>query len=390
MYTLLVLFFVVSIAMSFVCSLWEAVLLSITPSFTEQQVQAGGATGRTLREFKENIDRPLSAILTLNTVAHTVGAIGVGVQATRIWGVSIVSTLLVPVVMTLAILLLSEILPKTIGATHWKRLAGFTVRSLSIVMTVLAPLVWLSHGFTRSLKREGEGSVLDRADFSAMAEIGSREGVFDAGESTVLRNLLSFADVRAEHVMTPRTVVLAAAENLTVREFYSAYPALRFSRVPVYRGSLDNVTGYVLKDEVLEALVEGRDEARLKSLRRRITAVEEDFPVPRLFEHFSAEREHIALVVDGFGGTAGIVSLEDVIETLIGTEIVDERDGSEDMQALARRRWQRRAARFDLLEKLEGEIRQHDGETPRVVERAAPTEGADETDRPIAGESAAP
>ena len=390
MYTLLALFFVVSIAMSFVCSLWEAVLLSITPSFTEQQVQAGGATGRTLREFKENIDRPLSAILTLNTVAHTVGAIGVGVQATRIWGVSIVSTLVVPVVMTLAILLLSEILPKTIGATHWKRLAGFTVRSLSVVMTVLAPLVWLSHGFTRSLKREGEGSVLDRADFSAMAEIGSREGVFDAGESTVLRNLLSFADVRAEHVMTPRTVVLAAAENLTVREFYSAYPSLRFSRVPVYKGSLDNVTGYVLKDEVLEALVEGRDDARLKSLRRRITAVEEDFPVPRLFEHFSAEREHIALVVDGFGGTAGIVSMEDVIETLIGTEIVDERDGSEDMQALARRRWQRRAARFDLLEKLEGEIRQHDGETPRAGEPAAPTEGTGEADRPVAGASAAP
>ena len=366
MYTLLVLFFTVSIVFSFLCSIWEAVLLSITPSFTEQQVQAGGTVGTTLRDFKENIDRPLSAILTLNTIAHTVGAIGVGAQATRIWGGSIVSTTIVPVVMTLAILLLSEIVPKTIGATYWKGLAGFTVRSLKIIMVVLAPLVWLSQLITKLLKKEGEHSVLDRADFSAMAEIGSREGVFDEGESTILRNLLAFDEVLAEHVMTPRTVMIAADEATTVSAFHAAHPELRFSRVPVWDTSLDHVTGYVLKDDVLTALVNDEDERTLASIRRPITAVKESFPVPQLFEHFTTEREHIALVVDRFGGTAGIVTMEDVIETLLGTEIVDERDGAADMQALARRQWEARARRVGLLDELEESIERQAGVTPTV------------------------
>ena len=366
MYTLLVLFFTVSIVFSFLCSIWEAVLLSITPSFTEQQVQAGSTVGTTLRDFKANIDRPLSAILTLNTIAHTVGAIGVGAQATRIWGASIVSTTVVPVVMTLAILLLSEIVPKTIGATYWKGLAGFTVRSLKIIMVVLAPLVWLSQLVTKLLKKEGEHSVLDRADFSAMAEIGSREGVFDEGESTILKNLLAFDEVLAEHVMTPRTVMIAADEATTVRQFHAAHPELRFSRVPVWDTSLDHVTGYVLKDDVLTALVNDEDERTLASVRRPITAVKESFPVPQLFEHFTTEREHIALVVDRFGGTAGIVTMEDVIETLLGTEIVDERDGATDMQVLARRQWEARARRVGLLEELEESIERQADATPTV------------------------
>ena len=364
MYTLLVLFFTVSIVFSFLCSIWEAVLLSITPSFTEQKLQEGGSVGATLKDYKENIDRPLSAILTLNTIAHTVGAIGVGAQATRIWGASVISTAVVPVVMTLAILLLSEIVPKTIGATYWKGLANFTVRSLRVIMVVLAPLVWLSQLITKMLKKDGERSVLDRADFTAMAEIGSREGVFDEGESTMLRNLLRFDSVLAEHIMTPRTVVVAADETTTVRDFHDTHPELRFSRVPIYEGSLDHVTGYVLKDKILKALVDGEDGRTLAELRRPITAVEQGFPVPRLFEHFTTEREHIALVVDGFGGTAGIVTTEDVIETLLGTEIVDEQDNAADMQILARRQWEARARRVGLLEELESSIERQSGATP--------------------------
>ena len=337
------------------------------------EVPKGLADRTALRDFKANIDRPLSAILTLNTIAHTVGAIGVGAQATRIWGASVIASTVVPVVMTLAILLLSEIVPKTIGATYWKALASFTVRSLKIIMLVLAPLVWLSQLITKLLKKEGEHSVLDRADFSAMAEIGSREGVFDEGESTILRNLLAFDEVLAEHVMTPRTVVVAADEATTVRAFHDAYPELRFSRVPVWDTSLDHVTGYALKDEILKALVDGEDERSLASLRRPITAVNESFPVPRLFEHFTTEREHVALVVDDFGGTAGIVTMEDVIETLLGTEIIDERDGAADMQALARRQWEVRARRVGLLDELEGTIERQADATP-TVEPAAPVE----------------
>lgn len=367
MYTLLVLFFTVSIVFSFLCSIWEAVLLSITPSFTETQVQQGGSVGTSLQAFKADIDRPLSAILTLNTIAHTVGAIGVGAQAVRIWGDSIISSAIVPVVMTLAILLLSEIIPKTIGATYWKALAPFTVRSLRVIMTVLAPLVWLSQILTRALKRGDKESVLDRADFSAMADIGSREGVFDEGESTILKNLLRFDTVLAEHVMTPRTVVVAAAAQTTARAFYDSHPELRFSRVPVYEGTRDHVIGYVLKDAVLKALVDGEGERTLQSLVRRISAVKEDFPLPRLFEHFTTEREHIALVIDDFGGMAGIVTMEDVIETLLGLEIVDERDGADDMQALARRQWERRARRVGLLKDLETTIEDQEAVTPSAT-----------------------
>jgi len=371
MYTLLIVFFCVSILFSFLCSIWEAVLLSITPSFTQTKVAEGGELGQTLQAFKANIDRPLAAILTLNTIAHTVGAIGVGAQATAIWGASVMSTAVVPVVMTLAILILSEIIPKTIGANYWRELAPFTVKSLNLILWVLAPLVFVTQIITRALKKDKEASVLSRADFTAMAELGEKEGVFDAGESTILKNLLRFDEVLAEHVMTPRTVVVAADETTTVRAFDDAHRHLRFSRVPIFDGSLDHVTGYVLKDQLLRALVDGEDDKPLAAIRREVTAVKMNFPIPRLFDHFTTEREHIALVIDDFGGLAGIVTMEDVIETLLGLEIVDERDGAVDMQALARRNWEERAKRLGLLEQLEAEVQSQNEATPMADEGAA-------------------
>lgn len=358
MYTLLIVFFLLSIVFSFLCSIWEAVLLSITPSFTVTQVQSGSELGRTLSEFKDNIDRPLAAILTLNTIAHTVGAIGVGSQATAIWGISLLATAVVPIVMTLAILLLSEIIPKTIGANYWRELASFTVRSLKIIIWILAPLVFLSQIITRTLKKDKAASVLSRADFTAMAELGSREGVFDERESSILRNLLRFDTILARHVMTPRTVVVAAEQSMSLREFHDKHPQLRFSRVPIYERSRDHVTGYILKDELLQRLVEPSamsadaqpGEQPLSSIRRDIIAVREDFPIPELFSRFAEKREHIALVIDDFGGMAGVVTMEDVIETLLGLEIVDEQDQTVDMQLLARRQWEKRARNIGLIE----------------------------------------
>jgi len=339
MYTLLIVFLLVSIIFSFLCSIWEAVLLSITPSFTQQKLQQGGELGTTLQEFKENIDRPLAAILTLNTIAHTVGAIGVGAQATKIWGASFMSTAIVPVVMTLAILLLSEIIPKTIGANYWRELAGFTVKCLKIVMWVLAPLVFISQIITKALKKDKEASVFSRADFGAMAELGSQQGVFDEGET-----------IFAKDVMTPRTVMVSAEQATSISDFHDAHPNLRFSRIPVYEGSQDQVTGYVLKDQVLTALVADKGGDALSGIRREILAVPESYPIPDLFSHFTDKREHVAIVVDEFGGTAGIVTMEDVIETLLGLEIVDEQDNAADMQALARKQWEVRARNVGLLE----------------------------------------
>jgi len=353
MYTLLIVFFLVSIIFSFLCSIWEAVLLSITPAFTERKTQEGGEMGETLQEFKSNIDRPLAAILTLNTIAHTVGAIGVGAQATAIWGASIMATLIVPVVMTLAILLLSEIIPKTIGANYWRELAGFTVKCLKWVILVLTPLVLVSQMITKVLKKDKKASVLSRADFTAMAAIGAREGVFDAGESSLLKSLLKFKDVRASDVMTPRTVMVSVDENTSLADFHASYPDLRFSRIPIYKDNSDTITGYFLKDEMLTRLVSNSsDNTPVKDISRPLIAVKESFPIPELFDQFVGEREHIALVVDDeFGGTQGLVSMEDVIETLLGLEIVDELDAADDMQALARKNWEARAKARDLANK---------------------------------------
>jgi len=353
MYTLLIVFLLVSIVFSFLCSIWEAVLLSITPSFTQMQIKEGSDLGASLQEFKENIDRPLAAILTLNTIAHTAGAIGVGAQATKIWGASFMATAVVPVVMTLAILLLSEIIPKTIGANYWKELAGFTVRCLKVVMWVLAPLVFASQIITKALKKDKDASVFSRADFTAMAELGTQQGVFNEGESSILQNLLRFNTILAKDIMTPRTVMIAADQDSSARDFHDSHPNLRFSRIPVYDQSQDHITGYVLKDQILKKLVDKKDGDALSSIRREVLAVKESFPIPDLFNHFTAKREHIAIVLDDFGGTAGLVTMEDVIETLLGLEIVDEQDNASDMQALARKQWEQRARSVGLLESEE-------------------------------------
>jgi CBS domain containing-hemolysin-like protein len=352
MISLLILFFLVAIVTSFLCSLWEAVLLSITPSYAQIKVQEGGALGRRLQAFKENVDRPLAAILTLNTIAHTVGAIGVGDQASKIWADAnpLITGLLVPVVMTLAILVLSELIPKTLGANYWKEMAPFTARSLDLIIRLLAPLVWFSQFVTRALKKDEAQSAFSRKDFLAMADIGAQHGVFEQQESEILANLLRFNAVRARDVMTPRMVVKAASACQPIGEFFEQNRDLRFSRVPLYeKDSRDHIVGYILKDQMLAQMVDGARDAELRTLCREIITVAEDYPIIELFNRFLSTREHIALVVDDFGGMAGIVTMEDVIETLIGIEIVDELDQTADMQVLARRNWERRAKRLGIL-----------------------------------------
>lgn len=352
MLSLLIVFFLVAIITSFLCSMWEAVLLSITPSYAQIQVNEGGRLGTLLKSFKEDIDRPLAAILTLNTIAHTVGAIGVGDQAAKIWADAnpLITGLAVPVVMTLAILVLSELIPKTLGANYWKELAPFTARSLAWIIRLLGPLVWFSQHLTRALKKDEVGSAFTRGDFLAMADIGAKHGVFEQQELDIINNLLRFRAVRVRDVMTPRTVVEAAAAEQTVAGFMDQRRGHRFSRIPLFEGDRkDHVIGYALKDEMLSRMVDGDGDVPLVSLRRDIVAVDPELPIIEMLSRFLAEREHIALVVDEFGGMAGIVTMEDVIETLLGAEIVDELDHTPDMRVLARRTWERRATRLGLV-----------------------------------------
>jgi len=344
---ILLIAFAFSIGFSFLCSILEAVLLSITPSYVSIKKQEGSPVAAKLTEFKEDIDRPLSAILTLNTIAHTLGAIMVGKYAAKVFGNSELWEMAIAVFMTLAILILSEIIPKTIGANNWKSLTPFAVRTLNFLIFILSPLIWVSQLITKTFKKEKDKSVLSRADFVAMTEIASTQGVFREGESNIMRNLLRFDNIRVSDVMTPRVVVVAMSEDMTAQEFYDKND-MRFSRIPIYKNTPDEITGYVLKDQVLLNLIKGKGDDPLSTLRREMVVTKNDEPIPQLFNRLMEKREHIALSVGDFGGMTGLVTIEDVIETLLGLEIVDEFDNEEDMQAHARKIWKVRAKKLGL------------------------------------------
>jgi len=335
--------------------MWEATLLSITPSFAERAAKENPILGTRIKDFKDNIDKPLSAILTLNTIAHTVGAIGVGAQAATIWndtyvfGIN-VAAVVVPVVMTLAILIISEIIPKTIGANSWRSLAGFTVNSLHYIIMILYPLVWLSQQITKTLKKEKDKSVLSRADFYAMAEIADQGGAFRKVESRIIKSLMQFQVIKAKDIMTPRTVVLAGKADMSIHDFFDQYQNTPFSRVPIYEGTKDNIVGFVLKLEVWAQLIKGHKDKPLSDFRREILVVNEQMSLPDLYNQMIEKREQIALVVDEYGGMAGLATMEDVVETLLDTEIVDESDSTTDMQTLARQNWEKRARKLGILE----------------------------------------
>ncbi|MEM9142494.1 MAG: hemolysin family protein [Bacteroidota bacterium] len=366
---LLIFYAVISIFFSFLCSILEAVLLSITPTFVNVKKKEGKVYAQTLEELKKDVDKPLIAILTLNTIAHTVGAILVGVQAKAAYaelygatersflGITFTEDLMVGVVstiMTILILVASEIIPKTIGATYWRQLANFTAKSLKIMVLALkwTGLLWLLQLFTKLVGGKGHhGSVLSREDFSAMAEIAHEEGVFEESESTVIKNLIRFDEVLVKDIMTPRAVVKIASEEMGIADFFAENPKLRFSRIPVFQTKVDNITGYVLKDNILEEMVNENGDLPLSEIRRDLLITLRETPIPKLFDTLIAKREHIALVVDEYGSVSGIVTMEDVIETLLGQEIMDESDNVADLQQLARKNWEQRTKESGVIEK---------------------------------------
>lgn len=309
---------------------------------------------KTLTKLKKDIDKPLIAILTINTIAHTVGAILVGVQAESldydvdVFGVNIVG--IVSAIMTLLILVLSEIIPKTIGATYWKSLGRFTAIALRAIIFPLkyTGILWLLTLTTKLIGKSAHVTSMSREEFMAITDTAHEEGVFEDNESAVIRNLLVFKSVAAKDVMTPFPVVVTEDETITLEAFHETHKNLQFSRIPVFNGKTHNITGFVLKDDILEEIVEDHGKKALADIRRDIFVVQADKPIPKLFEVFIKQRGHIALVVDEFGNTIGIVTMEDIIETLLGQEIMDESDAIEDMQIAARKNWERRAKRMGI------------------------------------------
>ena len=368
---LLIFYAVISIFFSFLCSILEAVLLSVTPTFVNIKKKEGKAFAETLEELKKDVDKPLIAILTLNTIAHTVGAILVGVQAkvayvelygstTRsIFGLEFTEDLMVGVVstlMTLLILIASEIIPKTIGATYWRGLANFTSKTLKIMVLILkwTGVLWILQLFTKMVGGKGHhGSVLSRDDFSAMADIAHEEGVFEKSESTIIKNLLRFDEVLVKDIMTPRAVFKIASQAKTIQEYFMENPKMRFSRIPVFNEKVDNIIGFVLKDNILEEIINGNGDAPLSEIKRDILVTKRATPIPKLFDILISKREHIALVVDEYGSVSGLVTMEDIIETLLGLEIMDESDNVADLQQLARKNWAIRAEQSGNFDKTD-------------------------------------
>jgi CBS domain containing-hemolysin-like protein len=344
---LLIFYVMLALGVSFLCSIMEAVLLSVTPSYVAAKEQEGNATGQRLRELKDNIDRPLAAILSLNTIAHTVGAAGAGAQAAIVFenvAVGVISGIL-----TLLILVFSEIIPKTLGALYWRQMAPAIAQLLRLIEWPMLPFIWLSRGITRLLSRGQEGASVSREELTALAELGKEEGIFEEEESRILKNLFRFGSLRVKAIMTPRIVVFALPEETTVGEVVREQEEFRYSRIPIFSNNRDDITGYVLKDDLLLQAAQGNDDTPLSELRREMLVVPDTLPLPDLFERLLDRLEHIALVVDEYGGMAGIVTMEDVVETLLGLEIVDEADSVEDMQAMARQQWLRRARRLGIV-----------------------------------------
>jgi len=343
---LLVFYVLLALGVSFACSIMEAVVLSVSRGYVAALERRGDPTGPRLRKLKEEVERPLAAILTLNTIAHTVGAAGAGAQAALVFGNAWVG--LFSGVLTFLILVLSEIIPKTLGASYWRRMAPVVARVLPVLVVALWPFVLLSLWLERLLSRgRGKGEV-SREEIAALADEGRKSGVMREEESRIMERLFRFADLRVADVMTPRTVLFTLPCDATLQDVLDTHDALPFSRIPIRGPDRDDLPGYVLKDELLHRAASGEESLPVRELRRPFLVVPESLSLPDLFERLMEEGEHIALAVDEFGSVAGIVTLEDAVETLLGLEIVDEADTVEDMRALARERWRTRAERMGI------------------------------------------
>lgn len=344
---LLIGFVSMAIGLSFICSMAESVLLSMTPSYIADVQESNPKKAKMLKRLKQDsVDQSLAAILTLNTIANTLGSIGAGAQATIVFGSAWFG--LFSALMTLGILTFSEIIPKTLGTVYWRQLSGTVAYFVRGVIVILYPLIWLSERLTKFLVRGKETDVFSRREFAALASIGEEAGQIDPLESRIIRNLLAFGAIKVEDIMTPRSVMLAFEQNKTVAELLVDRPKLTFSRLPIYDGDLDNITGFVLKTDMLLAKVNHAMHKPLTQFQREISFVFSKMKLFDLLDLMLKNRIHIAITVGEYGEVKGLVTLEDVFETLLGLEIVDEIDRVEDMQALARQMMDKRVERLGM------------------------------------------
>ncbi len=344
--TLLLIFLLGAMAVSFLCSLLESVLMSTPISYISMKEDEGDRDAIRFAKLKDNPDRPLTAILALNTIANTIGAAGVGQQATLVFGSQWFG--LVSALMTLLILIFSEIVPKTIGSYHWKNLLWLS-RIMNALVFILYPLVWLVEKIRRPLAGDEPDTGISREEVSAMANIGEEEGVIDNSENKVIQNIIKLDDIKAYDVMTPRVVAAIAPESMTLKQFYKQEELSHNSRIPVYADSPEFITGYIMRYDVLENLAEDKFDTRLRSIKRKIAAFHEETSVSDIWESLLKTKDQIALIIDDYGCFQGIITLEDIIETILGMEIIDENDTITDMQQYAKERWLKRKNQYKQI-----------------------------------------
>lgn len=342
-WTLLIVYFCLAIGVSFFCSVWEAVILSVTNPYIANLKKKRPKTGNRLDNLKKHISRPLSAILTLNTISHTVGAMGVASQVTALGGGK--WDAVAGAFMTIAILIASEIIPKNLGARHWRAWAPWVAICLSWLTKLMTPIIRILEIFSKSHHKE---ATFSRDELKVMAEIGTRQGKLREEESRILDNLLQLRSISVHEVMTPRVVVFALPESTTIQEYIDKHDSSPFSRIPIYSENRDDIHHFVLKHDILLAAAQGNFTLTLKDLKRKLLAISEVTKLTSAFEHLVANRSHISLVLDEYGGMSGLVTMEDIVETLLGLEIIDEADTREDMQEFARNLWKARAAKMGL------------------------------------------
>lgn len=316
-------------------------MLSVRPAYIAALHDKKPQAAKRLEVLKSDVERPLSAILILNTIAHTVGAAGVGAQAGVVFGSNALAA--VSAVLTFLILVFSEIIPKSLGANYWRRLAPFSARLLGWMILGLYPLVVASQALTKLLASSEKHPTVSHDELRGLVDVAASEGVTDETESRALRNLLRFRSLQGRDIMTPRNVVVALDETLTVAEAIADDRTAAFSRIPIYSENIDNITGYVLKLDLLTWAASEKQNVQLVELKRAMVALSESATLSELFDAMLHEKEHVVLLHEDLGGFAGIATLEDVVETLLGLEIVDETDETVDMRQLARARWEKRA-----------------------------------------------
>ncbi|MDY6372647.1 MAG: CNNM domain-containing protein [Bacteroidales bacterium] len=343
--TLLLVFLLGAMFVSFLCSILESVLMSTPLSYITMREDEGYKAATLFKKYKQDNAQAIAAILSLNTIAHTIGAAGVGMQATEVFGSEWFGV--VSVVTTILILVFTEIIPKTIGTSQWRRLMGFTALTIRVLIFILYPVVILVQWFTRLIApHDDDETAVSREEVAAMADMGEDEGVIDSDENKIIQNVIKLSSIKAYDVMTPRVVAATAPESMTLRDFYRQAEYSHFSRIPVYADEEDFITGYVLRSEALEELAEDHFATTLGQIKRTIPLFNEEMSVAEIWDNLLRHKEQIAGIIDEFGAFQGIITLEDIIETIFGLEIIDESDQVADMQQYARERWQQRQRRF--------------------------------------------